>query len=105
MMRLPCAADILHAVEAELWVPVEDMRKTNNTADVAAARQAYSVACRMFTHMSFPEIARACGRPHHSGFVQCFHKPITPATFRVVKRLEGLGFTRLRTPEHWGGAA
>jgi hypothetical protein len=41
---------------------------------VVLAREIITVLCRQFTMMSFPEIARAMGRPNHSTVITAFQR-------------------------------
>ena len=94
MKPLPTVQHIYNVVYRETGVPATDIIDGGRTDQIREARQAFVVACRLFTIMSFPDIAVAMGRStRHSVAHAAFRRREKPATKRVVERLKAEGYT------------
>lgn len=94
--RHPTTGDILAAIHRALNVTPDEIMGQSRFPEIVRARAAYSAACRMYTNLTFCEIAHGILRENHSGVVSAAQRVWADDLERVCSELKAAGFRRLR---------
>jgi chromosomal replication initiator protein len=70
------ATDVIDAVSMRLGVTMDELSSSGRHQRVVLARAVITLLCRELTSASYPEIARAIGRPNHSTVITA-HQRLT----------------------------